>query len=97
MFQLILRLVEAIQPVIVPLCFVSAWLFTILLLLTLKNALGDATVRTKQMHRIPCTSCQFFNNDHRLKCSIQPYIANTESAIDCSDYQEKKGIGMYNS
>jgi hypothetical protein len=41
------------------------------------------------MHKIPCPNCQFFTNDHRLKCTIKPLIANTEDAISCQDYCSK--------
>lgn len=47
----------------------------------------EAIARTKQMHRVPCTNCRFFTQDYRLKCTVQPNIANTELAIDCSDYR----------
>ncbi|MGK7876069.1 MAG: hypothetical protein AB4426_23055 [Xenococcaceae cyanobacterium] len=90
MFQLIYYLVEAIQPVLVPLCFFFAWTFVALLGWSLLSAIRDAAARAKRMHEIPCTNCQFFNNDYRLKCTVQPFIANTEKAIDCSDYRLKK-------
>jgi hypothetical protein len=89
MFQLIFRLVEAVQPFIVPVCLVCAWIFVAMLFLTLKNAVSAVADRAKQMHQIPCTNCQFFNNDYRLKCSVNPHIANTENAIDCCDYRDR--------
>ncbi len=39
------------------------------------------------MHQIPCSNCKFFTNDHRLKCTVSPSIANTEQAINCGDYR----------
>lgn len=50
------------------------------------SPLLDALARAKQMYKIPCTKCRFFTNDYRLKCTMNPYAANTEAAIDCSDY-----------
>ncbi|WP_235620712.1 hypothetical protein [Halothece sp. PCC 7418] len=50
------------------------------------SATYSAIQRGETMHKIPCTNCQFFTNDHRLKCTIQPLIANTEQAINCQDY-----------
>ncbi|WP_322744170.1 MULTISPECIES: hypothetical protein [unclassified Coleofasciculus] len=38
------------------------------------------------MHQIPCAYCQFFTNDHRLKCTVNPSIASSENAINCRDY-----------
>lgn len=87
MFQLLYNLIKTIQPILVPLCFVLAWSLPFLLGWTLWSAIRDISCRAKKMHKIPCTSCQFFTNDHRLKCTAQPYIANTENAIDCSDYR----------
>jgi len=89
-FQLLDTLVQAIQPFLVPICFVSAWIIIILALrsfwLTMKHGLN----RAKKMHEIPCTGCQYFTNDYRLKCTVQPHIASSEDAIDCPDYQKIK-------
>jgi hypothetical protein len=38
------------------------------------------------MHQIPCSRCGFFTNNYRLKCTVHPLAANTEAAIDCTDY-----------
>lgn len=51
------------------------------------GAVIDIITRAKQMHRVPCTNCRFFTQDYRLKCTVQPDIANTELAIECSDYR----------
>ncbi|MGK7959817.1 hypothetical protein [Crocosphaera sp.] len=42
------------------------------------------------MHQIPCSDCQYFTNDYRLKCPVNPFQANTESAINCQDYHQRK-------
>jgi hypothetical protein len=80
------RLIQEIQPWLVPLCVMFAWLFVVLLGLTIYGAINDTTARAKKMHQIPCSNCKFFTNDYRLKCTIHPLIANTEEAIDCKDY-----------
>ncbi len=41
----------------------------------------------KRLHQIPCSRCTFFTNDYRLKCTVNPYSALTETAINCSDYE----------
>jgi hypothetical protein len=56
---------------------------------TLYSALRDSYAVAKRMHEIPCANCQYFTNDYRLKCPVQPTIANTEQAILCSDYRAK--------
>ena len=59
--------------------FMMAW--------NLWTTLRDGVARAKQMHEIPCTGCQFFTNDYRLKCTVNPHFANSENAIDCPDYR----------
>ncbi|WP_206814642.1 hypothetical protein [Chroococcus sp. FPU101] len=54
---------------------------------TLGSVVKDTIEVAKTMHEIPCANCQYFTNDHRLKCTLHPKIANTEQAIDCSDYR----------
>ncbi len=53
---------------------------------TIISAFVDAFVKAKGMYQVPCTRCRFFTNDHRLKCTINPYFANTEGAVGCIDY-----------
>lgn len=90
MLPLLYQLIQAIQPFLIPLCFVLAWTLVIFLSWTLVSSIRDTVARAKQMHQIPCSTCQYFTNDYRLKCPIQPLIANTEKAIDCSDYRQSK-------
>ena len=87
MFQLTNYLIEAIEPVANSLRFLCACLLLFVCAWSLFSAFIDALARAKQMHQIPCTQCRFFTNNYRLKCAINPSIANTEKAIDCSDYQ----------
>ncbi|MGK7942836.1 MAG: hypothetical protein AB4058_00020 [Microcystaceae cyanobacterium] len=80
---------RSIEPILAPICFVLAWIFIMTLASTLWGSLRDVTNRAKSMHQIPCTNCRFFTNDYRLKCTVQPNIANTEQAIDCHDFSAK--------
>ncbi|MEH1797330.1 hypothetical protein [Nostoc sp.] len=95
MLELISFLVHGIQPFLVPICFVVAWTVTILVVLSLWMAARDSVTTAKLMHQIPCTGCQFFTDNYRLKCTVRPSIANTEEAIDCSDYQPKTNPYLY--
>ncbi|MEH2036471.1 hypothetical protein [Nostoc sp.] len=95
MLQLIFFLINGIQPLLVPICFVVAWTVTILVVLSLWTAARDSVSTAKQMHQIPCTGCQFFTDDYRLKCTVRPSIANTEEAIHCRDYQPKTNPYLY--
>ncbi|MEH2198994.1 hypothetical protein CDG77_12925 [Nostoc sp. 'Peltigera membranacea cyanobiont' 213] len=95
MLELISFLLHGIQPFLVPICFVVAWTVTIFVVLSLWTAARDSVATAKLMHQIPCTGCQFFTDNYRLKCTVRPSIANTEEAIDCSDYQPKTNPYLY--
>jgi hypothetical protein len=73
-----------------PIYFLITWGFLGLLLWTFIIGLRDIKKRGEIMHKIPCSQCQYFTNDHRLKCTLQPLIANTELAIDCPDFRIKQ-------
>lgn len=41
----------------------------------------------KKLHDIPCSGCAFFTGDYRLKCTVHPDKALTETALNCRDYE----------
>jgi hypothetical protein len=86
MFQLLYLLVHAIRPYLVPICFCLTWGLILLLVLTIWSAIQESVATAKRMHQIPCSNCQFFTDDYRLKCTVHPSRANTETAINCTDY-----------
>lgn len=49
----------------------------------------DEIVSIKHLYQHPCKNCQFFNNNHYLKCEVQPYTALTKEALNCSEYKPK--------
>ncbi|MBD1873728.1 hypothetical protein H6F75_09555 [Nodosilinea sp. FACHB-131] len=85
-------LVSLVQTVLVPFCFVVAWLMVGLTLWNLVLTVRDGVSRATVMHKIPCADCRYFTNDHRLKCPIHPKTALSESAIDCPDFEDS-GLG----
>ncbi|QLE57825.1 hypothetical protein [Nostoc sp. TCL26-01] len=88
-------LISGIQQFLVPVCFIVAWAVMILFVWSIWSAARDSVTTAKQMHQIPCTGCQFFTDDYRLKCTVHPSIANTEEAINCLDYQPKTNPYFY--
>jgi hypothetical protein len=88
-------IIQGIQKFLVPICFVTAWGMIILVAWSLWSAARDGVKTAKQMHQIPCSGCQFFTADYRLKCTVHPSVANTEEAIDCIDYQPKTNPYLY--
>jgi len=95
MFQLLYPLVHAIQPLLVPICFFWAWTLVLLFAWSFWTTIRDSVSISKRMHQIPCADCQFFTGDYRLKCTVQPSIANSEAAISCLDYQPKTNPYLY--
>ncbi|MCF4968012.1 hypothetical protein [Nostoc sp. CMAA1605] len=95
MQELISLLIKSIQPFLVPICFSGAWLIISLVLWSLWTATRDGLKTAQRMHQIPCPGCQFFTDNYRLKCTVHPSIANTEEAIECTDFQPKTNPYLY--
>ena len=87
MLQLLYVLFHALQPILVPLCLVSAWAIVVLVGWSLWAALRDGVQNAQRMHQIPCANCEFFTGDYHLKCTVHPSRALSEAAIHCPDYE----------
>ena len=88
MFHSTVNVASAFKPAIWQLRFIGGYSLLGLVGWSLISFLIDITKTAKKMHQIPCTKCRFFTGDYRLKCTVNPHIANTEEAIGCSDRQE---------
>ncbi|MDB9525105.1 hypothetical protein PN498_03830 [Oscillatoria sp. CS-180] len=86
-FAVAYRLVQAIQPFLVPICFVLAWTTLAFMLWSLWAMLRDGVQRAKLMHQIPCSRCQYFSGNYLLKCPLHPREALSEAAISCRDFE----------
>lgn len=84
-------ILHALQPLLIPLCFLVAWGFVILMVVNIWAFVRDSVARAKQMHQIPCANCQFFTGDYHLKCTVHPSRALSEAAIGCQDFEPKPG------
>lgn len=36
--------------------------------------------------KVPCKNCQYYSNNHYLKCAVNPSLVMTEEAKECSEY-----------
>lgn len=88
----IVRLNQLIQPILVPLCFLTAWTVVVLVIWNLVATAREGISRAKQMHQIPCANCRYFTNSHFLKCPINPTVALSEEAIGCRDFESIKPL-----
>ena len=94
MFQLGRLITEANMMIMVLLRFLLACSVIGLIAGSFLRTIVSGFLVAQKMHQIPCTNCRFFTNDYRLKCTAQPYIANTEEAIHCLDYQSRSGYHL---
>jgi hypothetical protein len=85
--QLLYVLFHALQPVLVPICFLSAWAIVAMVGWSLWAAFRDGVQNAQRMHQIPCANCEFFTGDYHLKCTVHPSRALSEEAIHCLDYE----------
>ena len=46
----------------------------------------------QKLHQIPCDRCVFFTGEYNLKCTVHPYKALKEEAVDCVDYRSTKSF-----
>ncbi|MDJ0661524.1 MAG: hypothetical protein QNJ42_18845 [Crocosphaera sp.] len=89
MLRLIISFIPVIEPLIIPLCLITTWVFILMLVSSIIGVIFDVIKRAKKMHQIPCSECQYFTNDYRLKCPVNPFQATTEAAINCQDYHQR--------
>ncbi len=50
---------------------------------------GKTSFFANKSSKIPCRKCRFYSENNFLKCAVQPDIACTEEANNCSDYSPK--------
>ncbi|MGF1495819.1 MAG: hypothetical protein ACFB8W_03195 [Elainellaceae cyanobacterium] len=87
LFNFLRLLLGFVQPFLIPVCFIAAWCLVFLLGWSVWSAFRDGLSRAKQMHRVPCSNCQYFTGDYHLKCPVRPSIALSEAAINCPDFE----------
>jgi hypothetical protein len=88
-FQFAFNSASLVKPLLLQLRVVGAFSILGLCSWSLISCILDVITQAKKMHQIPCTNCRFFTGDYRLKCTINPSVANTEQAIDCTDYDRQ--------
>jgi hypothetical protein len=77
---------EKLMSVIFAVC---AWSLLVLSLYSVLQTLISGIKYVRKLHKIPCANCEYFTNDYRLKCTVNPTKACTEDAICCIDFAIK--------
>jgi hypothetical protein len=70
------------------LCAFCTWIVMILFISSFWLTLKKGIIHLKTLHEIPCSGCEYFTNDYRLKCTVHPKKA-CEEAIACIDFEPK--------
>lgn len=55
----------------------------------MQEEIEDPLELPNRFSQSPCTKCRFFSNNPFLKCAVNPTVALTKEAVDCSDYRPK--------
>jgi hypothetical protein len=70
-------------------CALFSWSMVIVSVFSICLTLKKGTSHLKRLHQIPCHNCEYFTNDYRLKCTVNPVTACSEQAIGCIDFEPK--------
>lgn len=73
-----------------PIYFVMGWVLLTVMLSAILKVARTEVVGLETLHQVPCRNCRFFSGNSYLKCAVQPCIALTEKANNCSDYWPEK-------
>jgi hypothetical protein len=76
--------------VLIPLCFIAIWVGLIYVIADTWKYNQKSTRVSRELARLPCKKCQFFSNNHYMKCAVNPYVVMTSAANECQDYRSKK-------
>lgn len=68
-------------------CPLLIWSVLLCFFCSIFLAMQDGVVYLKKLHAIPCDRCIFYTGESCLKCTIHPYKALTEEAVDCQDWE----------
>lgn len=71
---------------LIPICFMMVWAVVVFMSSDIWTIEQKKIANVKHYHKVPCRNCQFFTNNPYLKCAVNPSIALTPEAINCSDY-----------
>ncbi len=80
------------QPVLKIGQLLAPWTVLGLLGYTVWLIIRDTIRYSVGLHKIPCSRCQFFTGNYRLKCTLHPKTAMSESAINCPDFCRRSEV-----
>jgi hypothetical protein len=76
--------------VMIPICFVAIWASVVYVISNTWKVSRKEVESSKSLAQSPCKKCRFFDSNPYIKCAVNPSLAMTTAAIDCTDYQPKE-------
>ena len=78
--------ISATSLYIIPTTFFTFWLMYLIVSTDLLKFAKHKISIIKNLEQVPCKNCRYFTNNPYLRCAVNPAIALTSEAINCSDY-----------
>ncbi|MBE9225944.1 hypothetical protein IQ264_10960 [Phormidium sp. LEGE 05292] len=78
--------ISAASLYIIPSTFFTFWLMYLILSTDLLKFAKHKISIIKNLEQVPCKNCRYFTNNPYLRCAVNPSIALTSQAVNCSDY-----------
>ncbi len=72
--------------VVISICLTMVLAAAAFVFLKLRAVRRGKAETIKSCTQVPCRNCRYFTNNPYLKCAVNPFVALTEKAMDCSDY-----------
>ncbi len=74
---------QLVTPIcLITVCVLSFFLFRA----NFRKFPRNGKVAIYRFQQVPCTKCQFFNNNQHLRCAVHPSIVSTKQSLNCPDY-----------
>lgn len=78
--------ISAASLYIIPTTFFTFWLMYLIISTDLLKFAKHKISIMKNLEQVPCKNCRYFTNNPYLRCAVNPAIALTSQAVNCSDY-----------
>lgn len=75
--------------ILVPICFIAIWAGVVCVIADTWKLNRKEVKTTRQIAQLPCKKCQYFSNNPYMKCAVNPYVAMTPAANDCSEFRSR--------
>jgi hypothetical protein len=84
-----LQLAQDASMLLVPICFVAIWAGVVCIIADTWKINRKKVKNERPLAQLPCRKCQFFSNNPYVKCAVNPAVAMTPAAKECSDFRSR--------